>query len=252
MSGISSKSHNNFYCYGCFHSFRTESTLKKHVQLCENNKFFEVLLPKQGKNFKYYKPGSKSLKINHVIYADFETLLIPYNTCDNKHPITKDLNKHEVCGYSINILSNHTKQTIQTYYRGKDALIKFCKEIREIGTSLFNFEMKPMKNLNRKQQSDYENAKYCHICKKIFNNHKNFIKVRDHDHYTGNYRGAAHLICNLRYSKQVDIPVIFHNGCNYDFNLIITELAKEFRSEMRCISLNTNKYMSFSIPLKKL
>ena len=45
--------------------------------------------------------------------------------------------------------------------------------------------------------------------------------------------------------------MFFHNGTNYDFNLIITELAKEFRSEMRCIPLNTNKCMSFSIPIKK-
>ena len=110
--------------------------------------------------------------------------------------------------------------------------------------------MKPMEKLNKKQQSDYDKAKYCYICKKVFTKHKNSIKVRDHDHYTGNYRGAAHSICNLRYSTQVDIPVVFHNGSNYDFNLIITELAKEFRSEMRCIPLNTNKYMSFSIPLK--
>ena len=44
---------------------------------------------------------------------------------------------------------------------------------------------------------------------------------------------------------------MFHNGSNYDFNLIITGLAKEFRSEMRCKLLNTNKYISFSIPLKK-
>ena len=54
--------------------------------------------------------------------------------------------------------------------------------------------------------------------KKKINNHKNVIKVRDHDHYKGNCRSAAHSICNLRYSKQVDIPVIFYNGSNYDFN----------------------------------
>ena len=47
------------------------------------------------------------------------------------------------------------------------------------------------------------------------------------------------------------IPVFFHNGTNYDFNLIINELAKEIRNKMRCIPLNTNKYMSFSIPIKK-
>ena len=73
MEAISSKPHNNFYYYGRFHSFRTGSTLNNHSELCNNNKFCHVLLPKQGKNFKYYnyKPGSKSLKINHVIYADF-------------------------------------------------------------------------------------------------------------------------------------------------------------------------------------
>ena len=29
---------------------------------------------------------------------------------------------------------------------------------------------------------------------------KNNKKVRDHCHYTGKYRGAAHNICNLRYT----------------------------------------------------
>ena len=97
----------------------------------------------------------------------------------------------------------------------------------------------------------YDTAKYCHICKKVFGKKKNHFKVRDHDHYTGKCRGAAHLICNLRYFTQIDIPVIFHDGTNYDFNLIVTKLAKEFRSEMRCIPLNTNKYISFSVPIRK-
>ena len=72
----------------------------------------------------------------------------------------------------------------------------------------------------------HDTRKYCHICKKVFGKKTNHVKVRDHDHYTGKYRGAAHLECNLRYSTQKDIPVFFHNGTNYDFNLIINELAK--------------------------
>ena len=47
----------------------------------------------------------------------------------------------------------------------------------------------------------------------------------DHDHYTGKYRGAAHSICNLRYTTQEDIPVVIHNGSNYDFHLIIELLS---------------------------
>ena len=37
---------------------------------------------------------------------------------------------------------------------------------------------------------------------------KNF-KVKDHCHYTGKYRGAAHDICNLRYKTPKEIPVVF-------------------------------------------
>ena len=40
------------------------------------------------------------------------------------------------------------------------------------------------------------------ICKRKFTTDKNYLKVRDHDHYTGKYRGAAHSICNLNYSTQ--------------------------------------------------
>ena len=77
--------------------------------------------------------------------------------------------------------------------------------------------MKAMKKLNKKQQSDYDKDKYSHICKKELTEYKNVIKVRDHDHYAGNYRSSAHSLCNIRYSTQVDIPGIFHNESNYDF-----------------------------------
>ena len=47
------------------------------------------------------------------------------------------------------------------------------------------------------------------------NNKKEFKlnqKVRDHCHYTGKYRGAAHSTCNLSYKIPKEIPVVFHNG----------------------------------------
>ena len=108
-----------------------------------------------------------------------------------------------------------------------------------------------MQKWSKEQQIDHDNAQYCYICKKVFGAKKKHITIRDHNHYTGEYRGAAHVICNLRYSTQVDIPVYLHKGSKYDFDLIISKLAKEFKSEMKCIPQNTNKYMSFSIPIKK-
>ena len=45
----------------------------------------------------------------------------------------------------------------------------------------------------------------------------NNVVVRDHDHFTGEFRGAAHQYCNLNYKKSTKIPCFFHNfsGRNY-------------------------------------
>ena len=63
-----------------------------------------------------------------------------------------------------------------------------------------------MKLLTQEQQESCENAQICYICKEKFENKyvkdKKYCTVRDsvHSHYTGEYRGAAHSICNLKYS----------------------------------------------------
>ena len=63
------------------------------------------------------------------------------------------------------------------------------------------------------------------VKKKIENKYlkdKKYRKVRDHCHYTEEYRGAAHhSICNLKYSIPKRIRIVFHNGSSYDYHLII-------------------------------
>ena len=56
-------------------------------------------------------------------------------------------------------------------------------------------------------------------------------KVRDHCHYTGKYRGAAHNIGSLRYKAQKEIPVVFHNGSKYDYHFMVKELPEEFKGQ---------------------
>ena len=101
----------------------------------------------------------------------------------------------------------------------------------------------------------YEESKQCYLCGQSFNTNKqskfymNYKEVRDHCHYTGKYRGDAHSLCNLRYQEERDIPVIIHNGSNYDFHLLIKDLAKEFKSDIYCLGKNMEKYISFSVPI---
>ena len=81
-------------------------------------------------------------------------------------------------------------------------------------------------------------------------NIKPYQKVRDHSLNTGKFRGAAHSICNLRYKVPQEIPVKIHNGSKYDYHFIIKELAEEFKGEFECLGENTEKYISFSVPIK--
>ena len=46
-------------------------------------------------------------------------------------------------------------------------------------------------------------------------------KVRDHCHYTGKFRGAAHSICNLCYEVLKKIHILIHNHSTYDDHFII-------------------------------
>ena len=106
--------------------------------------------------------------------------------------------------------------------------------------------------LTTEEKIYHNKQKICYICKKEFNNNdKKNYKVRDHCHYTGKYRGAAHNICNLRYKVPKEIPIVFHNGSTYDYHFIIKELVKEFNGNFECLGENTEIYITFSVPIKK-
>ena len=67
----------------------------------------------------------------------------------------------------------------------------------------------------------------------------------------GKYSGATPSICNLRYKTPKEIPVVFHNGSTYDYHPTIKELAKEFEGQSEYLGKNTEKYITFSVPIKK-
>ena len=128
---------------------------------------------------------------------------------------------------------------------------KFCKDLKEHSAKIINYEKKKMISLTTEEKVHYNKQKVCYTCKKEFdNNDKKHHKVRDHCHYTGKYRGAAH-ICNLRYKVPKQIPVVFHNGSTYDYHFIIKELVREFEGNFECLGENTEKYITFSVPIKK-
>ena len=111
---------------------------------------------------------------------------------------------------------------------------------------------KEMIPLTNEEKESYEKQKVCHIYRKEFNTNKKYRKVRDHCHYTGKFRGAAHNNCNLRYKITKEIPIVFHNGSTYDSHFIIKQLAIEFKGKFDCLGENIEKYITFSASIYKI
>ena len=99
-------------------------------------------------------------------------------------------------------------------------------------------------------EKNYNSAIMCYVCEREFSEEdKNYIKVRDHNHFSGEYRGAAHCLCNLQLREKKFIPVIFHNLKAYDSHIFIKAFS-ELEDEPDCIPQNTEKMISFSLKKK--
>ena len=139
------------------------------------------------------------------------------------------------------------------YYRDKNCVKNFFLDLREHATKIINYQKKEIIPSTKEEKKMHNKQKVCYICKKGFSaddHNKEYYKVKDHYHYTGKYRGAAHNIWNPRYKTPKEIPVVFHDGSTYDYHFIIKELAEEFKEQFECLGENTEKYITFSVPIK--
>ena len=124
---------------------------------------------------------------------------------------------HKASGYSmfLNCSFDSTKIKLGCY-RGKDCMKRFCKNLKEDTTKVIKFEKKEVIPLTDEENKSYEKQNVCYICKKEYNTdddgNKKYLKVRDHCHYSGKFRGAAHIIHNFRHKTPKEIPIVFHNG----------------------------------------
>ena len=126
----------------------------------------------------------------------------------------------------------------------------FIKHVIKLTHQIYQKYYKKPKTMifNSKDQKDFQSAKICHICEQdLFNDKETgqILKVRDHCHFTGEYRGAAHNQCNLKCKKPLILPVIFQNLQGYDSHLFIKQLAK-VSGDLSCIPSIEEKYISFS------
>ena len=247
-----------YICKKCFYHFTKEDLLEKHIEYCGNNETAVVKMPTKEKSILKFKHHFKKLPLPFIIYADFECFTIPVNSCqpNPEKSYTISYQKHEPSGFCLYLktldgMNTNFKPIVYTKKtRDEDISKKFIKEVIELTHKIYkDYYLKPKPyNLTVEEEKEFQSASTCHICKEEFTRDKkskdNF-KVRDHCHFTGNFRGAAHNKCNLSCRKPLILPVIFHNLQGYDAHLFIKQLAK-VPGDLTSIPTTEEKYITFS------
>ena len=180
------------------------------------------------------------LKIPFVIYADFECILSPLQNGKNKSHL------HKPCGYSYLVVSAlEEAQREVVCYKGDNVVEHFFDDLIKESDYLLECLKTNIPMIFTEEDEQVHGATdACFICQEHVSPND---KVRDHCHFTGKYRGAAHFKCNLAFKHPKTIPVFFHNLEGYDSHLLMQHLGKYKRMKLSCILTNSEKYISFNL-----
>jgi hypothetical protein len=238
-----------YFCERCLHGFSKEILLINHKNYCEgiNKSSTRIDMPIEGKNHIKFENHQNQMPVPFVIYADFESIIRPKT--EHKGDKTEITSEHEACGFGyIVVRYDGVAAEKPVIYRGSDAAGVFLNNLDREVEKINNIFKNPKPIIMTEDNNiSFQNAIHCWICNKEF--YKDNNKVKDHCHFTGKYRGAAHKSCNLKLSIKMNItkiPVVFHNLRGYDSHIIMKSLHKS-KGNITCIANNSEKYISFGV-----
>ena len=215
--------HKTFICRRCLNSYTSENMLMLHKPQCENNDISTIRTSNEShllwknhfhKNPKFFR-----------IYADFEA----DNGKDNSSIGNKTTNTYTqnpiLNGYHI---ESEMEGVLKSGYHnsplGYNNVDWFVDEVIKLENEItFYFEDTNEDIIvTEKDEEDYRYNKFCRFCEKNIESDR----VRDHCHWTGNYRGPAHSICNINATQDQSnfIPFVFHNFIKYDCHIFFKKL----------------------------
>ena len=250
----------NRICHFCRTKTSSIKVFINHIRFCLSlEKHAFVKLPSPTKTIKdetipniiKFKNISNGVKVPFVVSADFETIQIPtIKTPKTESSDRKYLTKHVPTqfGYYINssISTYNHKPVIYTGNNADKIFIdKLVEELVTNKDSIYNKYYRFKKLKVPYPLYDSSQAKICSICSNEF---KSAVKVIDHCHFTGNFRGYAHQSCNVNFRDPNFIPVYLHNLSGYDAHLFINNLISHpsyVQNTFRAIPITTENYLSF-------
>ena len=254
------------FCMHCLQCFSSERVLTDHKENCiQVNGTQAIKMPTKDDNILKFNNFHKQLPVPFVIYADFEAITEKIHGCqpNDDKSYTEAYQRHTDCGYGYKVVccydDKYTKPV--QIYRGEKAVYKFMEamldEVKYCKKIMKKYFNKPLR-MTEDDEKEFQKANECHICNKKYN--ENDVRVRDHCHITGKYRGSAHQDCNLNFRLTEKIPVMFHNLRGYDSHFIMQEIGETVKKHtytnkkgekcqmnINAIPNNMEKYMAFML-----
>ena len=234
----------HYFCLRCLNPFWCQEALDKHKEYCDDYEGVEIELPKKGTMLEF-KNCHRLEKVPFLVYADFECCIKPMQSCDPNpgSSYTKQYQKHEPSSfcYHIKCFNDEVYEPKLVSYTGEVAAQKFVEMLEE-DIKIINNIPKNKMIFEEKEKERFDKETKCWIRNGEFDDD---VKVRDHCHFIGRYRGAAHNSCNLKYRKPNFTPVVFHNQSGYDSHLFIKNLGFS-EGNIDCIPNNEERYISFT------
>lgn len=237
------------FCKRCFGIFTTEAGFQTHQVYCSRGNFNSIIysFPAPGSVIEFRNVRYMA-KCPFVIYADFECLLQA-----NDQPFTKRKGRtsyyshHVPCAVGLKVVSSISAIPSFQYesFVGLNAAELFLNRLLEIQEQILRIlHDDKFLIMTSDDWASFVNATECFVCQLPFPDPSD--KVRDHDHYTGKFRGAAHSKCNLMLQKTFKIPIFIHNFRGYDGHIITLATAKFPKIKVSIIGQGYEKYLTLS------
>lgn len=249
LLGLPAKSH---VCRRCGGGFKTFGELDGHLASCERGAHLggarvkpagqlALSFPKPGRDQLEFSRHDSQTRAAFVGYADLETRLDPQTgACI---PIAyRLLVVNGVTGNSFD-----SRGHIATTDDPAEVVRHFWRAVRHVVHRVRKFIKNtnlPMRPLTDAEQAVMRERKRCHICHQFFQPGDQV--AADHEHFTGEFLGPAHMRCNLnRNRKCFVLPIFFHNASGFDGHFLLQELPPG-KAKIRSIPLNGQRFLCFS------
>lgn len=245
------------YCESCFVSFTSKKSLKFHEKICNVSEFTSefnqhIVMPKGEKSILKFKNVQFTERIDIFFCFDFESVLLPIESCQPNPETSYHLKKHlhQACSFTYVGIDVHGQIAVAPVtYTGADAASVLLDRLQEEAEKIFKTQDKPLPILNEEEQFKHNSATNCDRCQVLFS--ADNPKTRHHSHFYGHYIAPVCSKCNLRIKRNKSfIKCYAHNLKNYDaymiMDAILARKERKLNKILQVIPKSYNKYLSFS------